>query len=52
MSGFDDDACIDEGLCSDFLPQYFELVDGTVRVKSERDDAGGERAAPGATTQG
>ncbi len=33
MSSLDDD-CIEEGICAEVLPQYFELADGSVRVRS------------------
>jgi len=33
MIAVDDEKCIGCGLCVDLLPQYFELVDGHVRVR-------------------
>jgi len=43
MFTLDDEACIDGGLCGDILPQFFELVDGIVRVRPEYGEAGGDR---------
>jgi hypothetical protein len=31
--GFDDDLCIEDGICPEDLPQYFEIADGEVRAK-------------------
>jgi ferredoxin len=39
-----DDACLDSGLCADYLPQFFELVDGKVRVRSEYGEPGAEQS--------
>ncbi|HTX72229.1 MAG TPA: ferredoxin [Rectinemataceae bacterium] len=33
MIRVDDDRCIGCGLCEDILPQFFEVVDGHVRVR-------------------
>jgi hypothetical protein len=40
-----DDACLDSGQCADYLPQFFELVDGKVRVKAEFGDNGSDQSA-------
>jgi hypothetical protein len=33
MLSIDEEICIEGGVCADALPQYFERVDGTVRVR-------------------
>ncbi len=33
----DDETCIVEGRCDDILPQYFEIVDGQVRVREAQE---------------
>jgi ferredoxin len=38
MLDLDDEACIDYGSCADALPQFFELVDGEVRIRSSEDE--------------
>jgi ferredoxin len=35
MPSIDDDTCIECGICSDILPQYFEVSGGRVRVRPE-----------------
>jgi ferredoxin len=47
MLSLEDDACIDDGICADLLPQYFELTDGSVRIRSGADDGPDEREARG-----
>ena len=34
MLRLDDDSCIDEGICGDLLPQFFELAEGSVRIRA------------------
>ncbi len=34
MLSLDDEVCIDGGICDDLLPQYFELSDGSVRIRA------------------
>jgi ferredoxin len=44
MFTLDDESCIEGGLCGDILPQFFELVDGIVRVRPEYGEARGDQA--------
>jgi ferredoxin len=45
MISLDDETCIECGLCVDLLPQYFEVVEGKVRVKPGIDAAQADAAA-------
>jgi ferredoxin len=38
MLDLDDEACIDYGSCADTLPQFFEIIDGEVRIRSSSDE--------------
>lgn len=42
MLSLDDEICIDDGNCNDVLPQYFELADGSVRIRAGA-ESGAER---------
>jgi hypothetical protein len=51
MLDLDDEACIDYGKYADPLPQFFEIVDGEVRIRSSEDASSDEgepetKAAP------
>jgi ferredoxin len=35
MPSLDDETCIECGICVDLLPQYFEVVEGSVRVRPD-----------------
>jgi ferredoxin len=35
MLSIDDETCIECGICVDLLPQYFEIVEGEVRVRRD-----------------
>lgn len=43
MLSLDDEVCIDGGICDDLLPQYFELSDGSVRVRSGAETGAADR---------
>jgi len=40
MLNLDDESCIERGICSDILPQYFEVDEGRVRIRKDLDAAG------------
>jgi hypothetical protein len=44
MFSLDDETSIGGGLCGDILPQFFELVDGEVRVRAEYGEVRGDQA--------
>jgi ferredoxin len=47
MLSLDDESCIECGICSDLLPQYFEVAEGRVRVREGLGPAGLEAGAEG-----
>jgi ferredoxin len=38
MLSLNDETCIECGICVDLLPQYFEVADGSVRVRRDAPD--------------